>query len=375
MSSNTPRVLVIDDEVKKEESVAAGLRASNLEVEVRPPDAVTADEMQWADVIAIDHRFDWSTISHPPECLYWPQDGLAIAAVVSGHLRKRDHHAAVVLRTGELPALADGLPVEIRKPAIAAQYGLDWVLKKEDGNVADQLHSLAEAVEGLRPLLSDPLRWNEGKGWLNLPDAKWTEGALADVQVCNPPENTVAAYTAGTAWLRWFAHRILPFPTFLLPRHWAATLLRLDVVDFDAILRGTSPLSAALGECRYTGHLAALSDGRWWRAGLDALVDDLLMEASPELTEAAALAEQMTAMHGQPVRTLSMDAPVMTIDSDYAPIDVADASSCVRLAPDFWPVFAQEPWARFDELQDDRALYRMIARGDRRRAEAGSQDV
>ncbi|MER7331197.1 MULTISPECIES: hypothetical protein [unclassified Micromonospora] len=371
MSAITPRVLVIDDEVKKEESVAAGLRASNLEVDVRAPDAVTQLDIGSADVIAIDHRFEWSTLSHPSECLYWPRDGLAIAAVVTGHLRKLDHHAAVVLRTGELPTLADGLPVEIRKPAIASQYGLDWVLKKEDLRIADQLHSIAEAVDGLRPLIADPLRWNEGKGWLNLPDAKWTEGALADVQVCNPPENTVAAYTAGTAWLRWFAHRILPFPTFLLPKHWAATLLRLDVVEFDAILQESSPLSAALYECLYTGHLAALSDARWWRAGLDALVDDLLMRASPELDEAAALAEQMTEMHGRPLQTLSMDVPVMTIDSDYAAMDVADASSCVRLAPDFWPVFAQEPWARFDELQDDPGLYRMVARGDRRRAGAG----
>lgn len=371
MSATTPRVLVIDDEVKKEESVAAGLRASNLEVDVRAPDAVTRLDIGSADVIAIDHRFEWATLSHPTECLYWPRDGLAMAAVVTGHLRELDHHAAVVLRTGELPSLADGLPVEIRKPAIAAQYGLDWVLKKEDLRIADQLHSIAEAVDGLRPLLADPLRWNEGKGWLNLPDAKWTEGALADVQVCNPPENTVATYTAGTAWLRWFAHRILPFPAFLLPKHWAATLLRLDVVEFDEILQESSPLSAALHECLYTGHLAALSDARWWRAGLDALVDDLLMQASPELDEAAALSEQMAEMHGRPVETLSMDAPVMTIDSDYAAVDVADASSCVRLAPDFWPVFAQEPWARFDELQDDPGLYRMVARGDRRRAGAG----
>ncbi|MET7951629.1 hypothetical protein [Micromonospora sp. NPDC005324] len=375
MSASTPRILVIDDEVQKEESVAAGLRASNLEVNVRPPQSVTRDDLRSADVIAIDHRFDWSVLPHPGECLYWPQDGLAISAVVTGHLRTMDHHAAVVLRTGELATLAEPLPPAIRRPVIAAQYGLDWVLTKGDPKMAAQLHGIAEAVEGLKPLIANPMKWNEGGGWLNLPDLKWSEGALADVQVCNPPENTVAAYTAGSAWLRWFAHRILPFPSFLLPAQWAATLLRLDLATFESVCRSDSLLSNAISECVYTGHLASLSEIRWWRAGLDALVDSLLLEASPHLPEAEALAEQMTAMHGQTVYTLEMDAPVMTIDSDYAPTGVADAADCVRLAPDFWPVFAQEPWAQFSELYDDPGLYKMVARGDRRRAVGGGEDA
>jgi len=375
VSASTPRILVIDDEVQKEESVAAGLRASNLEVDVRPPQSVTREDLESADVIAIDHRFDWSELPHPEECLYWPQDGLAISAVVTGHLRAMDHHAAVVLRTGELATLAERLPPAIRRPVVAAQYGLDWVLTKDDSKIAAQLHAIAEAVEGLKPLIASPMMWNEGGRWLNLPDVKWSEGALADVQVCNPPENTVAAYTAGSAWLRWFAQRILPFPTFLLPGHWAATLLRLDLASFESICSGNSPLSSAINDCTYTGHLASLSETRWWRAGLDALVDSLLLEASPHLPEAEALAEQMSVMHRQTVQTLEMAMPVMTIDSDYVPVDVADASNCVRLAPDFWPVFAQEPWAQFGELYDDPDLDKMIARGDRRRAAMGDEDV
>lgn len=376
MSANTPRILVIDDEVRKEEARAAGLRTSNLDVAVLLPQDVTREDLGAADVIAVDHRFDWSLLPHPDECLYWPRDGLAIAAVVTGHLRQiGDHHAAVVLRTGELPTLGTGLPPAIRKPVISAQYGLDWVLTKEDPNVAAQLHSIAEAVDALKPLVANPLGWNEGSEWLGLPDGKWYEGALADVQVCNPPENTVAAYTAGSAWLRWFAHRILPFPTFLLPAHWAATLLRLDLATFESIRASDSPLSTAINECLYTGQLAALSEPRWWRAGLDTLVDSLLLEAAADLSESQALAEQMTVMHGEAVQTLQMNSPVMTIDSDYVPMDVADAADCVRLAPDFWPVFAQEPWALSSELYDDPDLRRMIARGDRRRLASGGSDV
>lgn len=375
MSANPPRILVIDDEVRKEESVAAGLRASNLAVEVRAPNVVTRDDLQSADVIAIDHHYDWSTLSHPSECLYWPQDGLAVAAVVTGHLRDMDHHAAVVLRTGALTEISGDLPREIRKPLIAAQNGLDWVFTKDDPDIAKRFHSIAKSVNGLQPLVADPLRWNEGSKWLDLPDTKWKEGALADVQVCHPPENTVAAFTAGSAWLRWFAHRILPFPTFLLPKYWAATLLRLDISQFDEILQEESRLSTALHSCQYTGHLAELAEPRWWRAGLDTLVDSLLLESPSHLPEAEALAQQMTALRGHLVPTLQQETPVVTIDSDYAPVGVAEAADCIRLAPDFWPVVAQEPWALFDDLQDDPGVGRMIARGDRWRAPIGGQDV
>ncbi|XTZ14461.1 hypothetical protein ACQSSU_23660 [Micromonospora echinospora] len=368
MSPNTPRILLIDDEVSKEESVAAGLRLSNLSVEVRSPNTVTQDDLRASNVIAIDHHFDWSMLPHPSECLYWPQDGLAVAAVVTGHLRKMDHHAAVVLRTGNLDSLAGPLPSHLRQPAVAAENGLDWVFRKEDAAIAEGLHSVARAVAALESLVADPTRWNEGSDWLDVPDAKWKEAALADVQVCRPPENFVAAYTSGSAWLRWFAQRVLPFPTFILPDIWAATLLRLPVEEFREILSEDTPLSEALKQCRYTGHLSELGERRWWRAGLDSLVDSLLLDASSHLGEAEALAEQMTALRGRHVHTITFEYPVVTIDSDYQPGEVLDASECVRLTPDFWPVFGQEPWAAFDDLYEDLPLRKMVARGDRPRS-------
>ncbi|WP_229076064.1 hypothetical protein [Actinoplanes sp. DH11] len=327
--------------------------------------------MTQADVIAIDHHYDWSILPHPDQCLFWPQDGLAIAAVVAGHLRRVDHHAAIVLRTGALDDLAGMLPREVRQPVVAAQNSIDWVFMKGDPSVADRLHSVARAVSGLQALVADPMHWNEGSKWLKLPDTKWGEAALADVQVCHPPENTVAAYTAGTAWLRWFAHRILPFPSFLLADEWAANLLRLTVADFRSIVVSESPLSAMIRECLYEGELSELVASRWWRAGLDSIVDLLLLDAPADLPEAEALAEQMTIVHGGRVTTLAHNNPVVVIDSDYAPVDVTDASECVRLAPDFWPSFAQEPWTSFEEMQDDPSLRKMVARGDRLRSDRG----
>lgn len=363
-------MLVIDDDVRREESVAKGLRLRNLAVQVRSPDQVSRDDLESADVIAIDHHYDWGVVRHPEECLYWPTDGLAIAAVVASHLRSMDHHAAIVLRTGALDVLARDLPIDVRKPVIAAQNGLDWVFTKDEPDTAARLHEIARAVGDLQSLVMDPVSWNEGARWLSVPDAKWTEAALADVQVCHPAENVVAAYTAGTAWLRWFAQRVLPFPTFLVPTPWAATTLRLDVAHFNDVLASGSPLADEIDQCRYRGHLAGLTSDRWWRAGLDSLVDSLLIEAAPDLPEAEALQEQMTRIHGGPVGTIRDERPVVAIDSDYVPVGIFEATDCIRLAPDFWPAFAQEAWATFEDIYDDPSLFRMVARGDRPRASA-----
>ncbi|MBY8853834.1 hypothetical protein K7G98_38645, partial [Saccharothrix sp. MB29] len=52
--------------------------------------------------------------------------------------------------------------------------------------------------------------------WLKLPDSEWRDDALWQIEQCRPPRHAVAERTAGTAWLKWFLHRILPYPTFLL---------------------------------------------------------------------------------------------------------------------------------------------------------------
>ncbi|WP_422744995.1 hypothetical protein ACN27B_12205 [Micromonospora sp. WMMD754] len=375
LENGSPHVLIIDDEVERERSVADGLETQGLEIEVKSPDSVTEDDLRDADVICVDQYYDWAKVPHPDEAIYWPQDGLAIAAVVAGHLRRIDHHAAIALRTGDLARLAKNLPTSMREPLVAAQNNIDWILSKGDPMMAQKIRQLGAAVKGLAPLAIDPRSWNEGGRWLGLRDEiRWAEAALADVQISRPPENVVATYTSGTAWLRWFTHRILPFPTFLLPVEWAAAVLRLTAKDFWEISSSDSPLGRKLQECRYVGHLGSLVGERWWRAGLDAVVDDCLSEAPASSDEAEALAEQFTRLHGRTVRTLNYANPVVAVDADYRVTGVADASSCLRLAPDLWPVFAEEPWAELEEIEHDSELRTMVARGDRGRIEGGLVD-
>lgn len=371
MAESKPRILIVDDDIEIQRHAASALRTQGLLVDLRQPNEVQEADISAADVIAVDQIYKWDMLPHPTEPAYWPWDGLAIAAVLAGQMRKIGTHAAIVLRTGALSQLASGLPEGVRTPVLAAQNSLDWVLVKGDDSEGRKLVDIAKAIHDLGRLIADKASWDDGRAWLALPDTSWHESALVDVQVCRPPEHAVAAYTSGGAWVRWFAHRILPYPTFLLSDSRTATSLRLEGDEFAQLLEQDSEFSRRLRQCVYTGHLASLVERRWWRAGIDELLDELLTSADPESDESDALVKAYSKMAGRDVSTITVDRPVTVVDADYHDYGVADAGDCVRLAPDLWPVYADDPWARIDDVVEDPELAALVSRGDRNRIREG----
>jgi hypothetical protein len=369
------RVVIVDDDPRAVEGQAAVLRSEGLGATVRTPDQLIMEDLRVADVIAVDQFIYWDTLpAHPQNIAFWPRDGFAIGAVLESHLRNEGLRTAVVLRTGELEKLAANLPKHARIPLLAAQRGLDWILIKGDPHEAAKLGHLAAATSALAPFMQGDVAWEEGADWLGLPQSPWREVALAEVQVCRPPEHAVATYTTGTAWLRWFAHRVLPFPTFLASDLRAATVMRMDVAQFVALVNDQdSALGKRIRSLQYTGHLGGLVDRRWWRAGLDALVDEVLDGASESGGELSALSLGYMAMHGSSIEMLAVENPVVVINVDYSDTGIADVEECVRLAPDLWPVFADDAWALRSEAVEDVELAAMVSRGDRHRLQ--SRDV
>ncbi|MEU9676292.1 hypothetical protein AB0D92_22565 [Streptomyces parvus] len=365
-----PVVLVIDDEPEVQQGFTAVMGIEGLKVVVRRPHEVTEPDLKEAHVIAVDYVFKWDTLPHPKELSYWPADGLALAGMISRHLTRLRTRASVVLRTGAVSDLAGDLPKQARVPLLSAQSGLDWILEKGTTDSAATIRELADATAALEPFFGNEgtLTWNEGCEWLRLPALEWQEAALAEIQVCRPPEHVVASYTSGSAWLRWFTQRILPFPSFLTSDLHAATLLHVPVAQFRSLVQGDrTELSRRLRDCSYKGHLAGLVEPRWWRAGLEHLVDELLIEADPSLPVPESLASRYAALQGEPVQVLSYDRPVVTIDADYKEDGVAEFQDCVRLAPDAWPVFADEPYALREDAADLPEIGAMVSRGDRGR--------
>jgi hypothetical protein len=372
-----PFVLIVDDEPDDQEGYAASMQAYAVEAQALHPLDVTEEDLHRADIVTVDEYLDWeaaagwSDINLPTLPALRPLDGLALAAVLQSHTEsaRRLPRTGFAIRTGQLDRLGEGLPLAVREPLLAAQHNLDWVFPKEqpEGEPINE-RRLASLALACRSMSADWLgsRDNLSPRWLQLDGTvRWHARALLQVEECRPPEHALAAYTRGSAYLRWFLQRILPFPTFLLSNLRASVRLGIVLADFESIIGSGTALDEKLNTCRYRGALQDFTSTRWWRAGLDDLIEEQL---SYNPYEPAALAEALSNLHGEPLQPLPQKEPVVPIDAAYhdlpVPIEFNDA---VRLSPDFWPVYADEPWSHKDEVASNDALRSLVVRTERSR--------
>ncbi len=398
-AAGRPLVLVVDDE-PSEEAFADALRDYDVGAVFAHPEQLTSELLSEADLVVVDQYLD-----------HWPErdaralppsldvlDGLGLSAVLRTHTDRSDQRTArparpvaFALRTGELDALAARLPAAEREHLLASQYDLEWIFAKQ-GSRAAHVPGVASRTAALaRAVVALPRDWGPGTGdpgrtWLRLEGSEWSNAASWQVEQCRPPWHVVADRTTGTAWLRWFLHRILPYPTFLLDRVHAAAALGLTADAFDAVVDAEEPteLTIALDAASYQGQLAGFLGDRWWRAGLTDLTrlltrrhlpvpeargegldpsvavdhalegepDDAVWDLDDVLElRSADLADLMAAAHGTALAPVAVDRPVLVLDADHDTERVAvDAQDAVRLQPDGWPPFADDAWARRSDL-------------------------
>ncbi|MET7955782.1 hypothetical protein ABZT07_17690 [Streptomyces sp. NPDC005317] len=367
-----PCVLIIDDKPDAEKGRAAAIAARGYRTIVRTPQNVTLEDVSEASVIAIDEYLEWESDSHPAAPAFFPVDGLALVRIFQRHAWNLKKSPAFVLRSGELEKLGKSLPAAIRESALAAQHDLDWAFNKQDAREGHRIAALAAATHELRQTFPDGNPWDGGLTWLGLPDTEWHEIAAAQVDACRPPDHSVADYTSGSSWLRWFAQRILPYPTFLLSDLHTSVRLRMPLADLRGVLASSSPLSQKLSEFRYSGNLHDFHGSRWWRAGVDHFVDSLLAEGDWDVSESELLSEKLTRLHGDTLGSLPQKHPVVVIDATYTESQwVVDSSEAVRLSPDLWPVFADEPWGSIEDAEEDPQIRSLVAREDKNRILGG----
>jgi hypothetical protein len=138
------------------------------------------------------------------------------------------------------------------------------------------------------------------------------------------------------------------------------------------MLASGSPLSQKIEEFRYTGNLHDFNGRRWWRAGIDHFIDALLTEGDWDVSESEILANKLSELHGGDLESLPQKHPVVAIDANYAESEwVIDSSEAVRLSPDLWPVFADEPWASVDDVDTDPYIRSLVAREEQNRIFGG----
>ncbi|GEM_PF-680691 len=374
-AARRPLAVIIDD--VDQADFAELVTDEGVDAVALGPDDLDPELLARATAVILDQYLDeWpgrDRLKLPPT-LHVP-DGLAMAAVLRSHVENSgskdgSHPASVAfaLRTGELDRLGAGLPKAAREYLLARQYNLEWVFGKGEDPLpnlptpARRIASLAYAASTL------PQHWNANSGnpgirWLDLPNTSWAEDAMWQIEQCRPPQHVVAERSAGMAWLRWFLHRILPFPTFLLDRTRLAVALGISTASAEEVLASESPLAARLGELRYSGPFNDFLGDRWWRAGVSYIGEELLDVGQRHgFTRSQAVASGAGQLHGQSLDMLTVEDPVVGVNADYSvlPIPLSSASA-VRLQPDDWPPYADDAWAARDTLSADDADPELLA--------------
>src|SRR5690242_10350375 len=98
----------------------------------------------------------------------------------------------------------------------------------------------------------------------------------------------------------------------------------------------------------YQGVLGDFSGRRWWRAGVDAILWDL---TSGQSSDARAVQALISAQVDNAVFTDLLD-PVLTLDEDLAVVpELASATNSVRILPDDWPSYADQPWGAIETVR------------------------
>ncbi len=316
MTTAGSSTLFIDDDLAFAQGAAVGLGASGFSATARHPSTVSPADVSGASLVVLDEYLeDWARPADPATTA--PADGLAVGSV----LRSQKPSLCVAILTGALDRLADGVPTAFGEHHIAALRDVEWVFSKQDAQSTERIAMLADAIQGIPASLTPDVLTT----WLRIPDQAWADDATEHLTRCRPPLAPRQNSSGTRPLLRWLLQRALPYPTFLLTDSRTAMVLNISPSSIDTLLDGDAP---ALAACRYEGPLATFLGRRWWRAGLDHLV-----EQPATLPRLEALQERSDTML------------VMPLGDNLDELVPSPVDDCVRIYPDGWPAFADQAWA------------------------------
>jgi hypothetical protein len=375
-----PNILIVDDQ-NGQAGIKSLLETGGLaHVTVRHPNEVDDTDLDGKHLLLVDFQLDhWPERDNMDTPSLKPIDGLALAAVLRRHLHTRSCPAAVAIHTGKMVNLTSPLPPEHREHVIARLNNLEWVFKKatpgHENSLAAQLASLAKAVSQL-PASWAPASSSEPLGQLLpllglRPSDPQVDRIIDDVTSCLPPIHELSEWSHGLAIIRWYLHRILPYPCFLWDTHRLASRLRLSVPDLRQELLPGTPLQKALATCEYKGVLANFLGPRWWRAKIESL---LWSKTAGSSSQPAAVQDWINKTSRKALKGLPFtETPVICIDSDYQPLnDFYSVQDAIRIRPDDWPPYADQAWTTRALAAENPSLHALVIREDQEELSRGT---
>ncbi|WP_457767334.1 hypothetical protein [Cyanobium sp. ULC082] len=369
---NLPRILIVDD--GETSAIELGLEMLATTRAMHPRD-VQVSNLEWADLVLMDFILDkWAERDKLEEVSLKPLNGLALAAVLREHADAANNggynYTAFAIHSGHIGEISARLHTTNLTPYVVARLNnLEWVFDKADESRFARSADLADAVRNVSALWLDVEERGFSAATAELlklaADAPWSERASDDVVLCQIPLSNFSAGTNGLLFLRWLLHGILPYPTFLLARHWVAARLRINPGSLSQVLQGGSELANELAACQYQGVLAAFDGPRWWRAALDQYVWDLRAQG---MREPAAFHAELERRAGVSLERVDGISPAVCVDGELKLRDGLRAlESVVRLVPDLWPAYADPAYAEVGEVRENAALRSIVHPLDRER--------
>ena len=371
-----PKILIIDDGEEQSALVQHIASAGLVSAELLHPNDVALDDLRSADLVLVDYGLDnWPERDALDQLSLRSPDGLAVAAVIRRQAQgyEKDSPTAIAMLTGQLDRLASPLPAEHREHMLAHMNNLEWVFRKakqeEESELITQVSELAIAVSRLPPRwgaeVAEPM--NQLAALLNI-DAEGlvSEKLLEDVESCNPPIHELSEWSHGLAVLRWLLHKILPYPCFLWDTHYLAARLSLDHKAFVSALRTNSKLNDLLGSAKYEGILADFLRTRWWRSRVEFLLWEL---TNGQSTDPRVLHKEIKQRIGADLTASEpLINPIVCINTDYQALDKSySLQESVRIRPDDWPPYADQPWTTTELAKSEPKLKSLVLLEDRAR--------
>jgi hypothetical protein len=372
--ANAASVLMVDDQGEGTALASYLQQSKGLAAKVLHPEEVELDDLVVADLVLVDYQLErWPEREGCPVARA-PRDGLALSTVFRRHVhdRERTSPTAFAILTGKIETLAAPLPPEHREHVLARMSNLEWVFQKAKPGVefslGDQVASLADAVQKLPkqwPLSDAKEAMRQLAAILALdPEQSAASQQLEDVSACIPPIHELSQWSHGLAVIRWLLQRILPYPCFLWDSYYVAARMRVDHRWLCDVLTKSEDLRQWLAPARYTGLLSQFAGQRWWRSRLELLLWESTKQQSFDITQIWAI---LTTLAKEEVKSSSPpDHPIVCVNSNYQPLEKFEAmEDAVRIRPDDWPSYADQPWVSVAGAQSDPRLGAIVVTEDR----------
>ena len=373
-----PSILVIDDDEPEEldTKIAAGLDNRATSYVIHPQDVKLSD-LNNADLVLVDYRLEnWPERDVLSTISLQPANGMSLAVVLREQVDQNEKGklTAFALHTGHIEDIQGRLPLATAQHVRAQLNNLEWVFRKEDPHLYDQMLLLADAVRQL------PAQWPEDshgsasmvQKFLNIDEYSVSfDRCWRNVKDCRVPVEELFMGGHSILFIRWLLHQILPYPCFLWAKHWVAARLGISVDALREVLEGDSDLAKDLKAMRYSGILAGFLGDRWWRGAIEDYAWNLVEGHTADVQQ---LRDALTKRAGIDLDPIKVNPAIVCVDENWQPIDkFLSPMTAITLHPDHWPSFADSACMDIKIIQDNPILRAMVDPLDQHRVESDEE--